>query len=80
MQRLIQEKDKQQHILVCLLLVFMFSYLLQTGLVVFLVLLIGLGKEIWDKYYGTGFCWYDMLANVIGIGLALNIQFLLQRL
>lgn len=31
-------------------------------------MLIGLGKEIWDHYYGSGFCLYDMLANVIGIG------------
>ena len=27
----------------------------------------GLGKEIWDACYGSGFCWYDMLGNAIGI-------------
>jgi len=29
--------------------------------------LIGLLKECWDHYYGSGFCFYDMLANMIGI-------------
>jgi len=29
--------------------------------------LVGLLKECWDHYYGSGFCFYDMLANMIGI-------------
>lgn len=29
--------------------------------------LVGLLKECWDHYYGSGFCLYDMLANMIGI-------------
>jgi uncharacterized protein YfiM (DUF2279 family) len=32
---------------------------------------IGIAKEISDKYYGSGFCWYDMFANSIGIALAI---------
>jgi hypothetical protein len=32
---------------------------------------IGLSKEIWDHYYGSGFCLYDMTANCFGILLAL---------
>jgi uncharacterized protein YfiM (DUF2279 family) len=29
--------------------------------------LIGLAKECWDHYWGSGFCWLDMLANTMGI-------------
>lgn len=38
-----------------------------------LTLLIGLGKEIWDHFYGSGFCWWDMVANCFGIATALII-------
>ena len=30
------------------------------------VFLLGLAKEWWDKYYGSGFCFYDMTGNLIG--------------
>lgn len=38
------------------------------------VLLIGLAKEFWDLRYGSGFCLYDMVGNVIGClgGIALG--------
>lgn len=31
---------------------------------------IGLGKEIWDHFRGTGFCWKDLLADFAGCLLA----------
>jgi len=67
MQERIREEDKQQHFLYSLgiLLLSYCVFSLMFSLVV--TLLIGFGKEIWDHYYGSGFCWWDLLANVLGI-------------
>lgn len=62
----IREKDKIQHIV--------WSFGLLLGALLFMppllafiaVLLIGLAKEFWDLHYGSGFCFYDMVGNVIG--------------
>lgn len=44
------------------------SYVLLPMLYAFIfTFLVGLLKECWDHYYGSGFCLYDMLANMIGI-------------
>lgn len=43
-------------------------------------ILVGLGKEIWDHYYGSGFCLYDMLFNAIGIGAGWGLHVWLARL
>jgi len=77
MYQLIVQRDKQQHIAVCFCLLLVFSYLVPLWLAILLVLLIGLGKELWDKYYGTGFCWYDMQANIVGMCLAIIVKFLI---
>jgi len=49
------------------------------GSIIAIVTAIGLAKELWDRRYGTGFCWYDMLANALGMatGLILLIPFTL---
>ena len=69
-----RQEDKQQHIIVSCML--MLASLLYLGLLqsVMLVFTIGIVKEIWDKSYGSGFCWYDILGNVLGImcGIGLN--------
>jgi hypothetical protein len=62
----LKEKDKIQHIT--------WSFGLLLGALFFMppliafaaVLLIGLAKEFWDLRYGSGFCLYDMVGNVIG--------------
>ena len=62
-----QEYDKKQHF--CYSFVILLSTLLffswETGII--LTAVIGLIKEIWDHYYGSGFCWYDMAANGLGM-------------
>ena len=66
----LREEDKQKHfwysfaILLVSLAVMTFSQALV------LTLLAGIAKEIWDHLYGTGWCWYDMAANLAGMGLA----------
>jgi hypothetical protein len=63
------ERDKQQHLALSYGLVVVFFFI-TTSLPVAAsgALALGLCKEVWDKYYGSGFCWYDMLANALGTG------------
>ncbi|MCL1479712.1 MAG: hypothetical protein MH219_20415 [Marinobacter sp.] len=72
------QRDKQQHFAVCFFLTAGFLMVpFTTGSIVAIVTAIGLAKELWDRRYGTGFCWYDMLANGLGLatGLALLLPF-----
>jgi hypothetical protein len=63
------ERDKQQHLALSYGLVVVFFFI-TTSLPVAAsgALALGLCKEVWDTYYGSGFCWYDMLANALGTG------------
>src|SRR5690554_4395348 len=62
------ERDKQQHFAVCLALLLAFWPLTGSALVASaLTMLVGLGKEIWDGLWGSGFCWLDMTANALGV-------------
>lgn len=71
--QLLQQKDKQQHIIISS--VIMAACLIYLGIAqsVSLTFVIGIGKEIWDECYGTGFCWYDVLGNVMGILVAIAL-------
>lgn len=69
--RCVYQHDRQQHFFVSCLLFFVLYFAFQDYKVVYLVLLVGLVKEIWDHYIGSGFCWWDMLANLIGAILGL---------
>ena len=67
----IKQDDKQKHIYICFLLAIATLPYLGVWFSALLTLSIGLSKECWDKYYGSGFCWYDMLANAAGWLLAI---------
>jgi VanZ family protein len=64
------QTDKYQHILVSFVIMLTCFIFLSITLSLVLTLIVGIAKEVWDKYFGSGFCWYDMLANCIGIALA----------
>jgi len=66
MQPFIKQQDKQKHFAICLLITLVLLPFLGVILSTLITFIIGLSKEIWDKYYGSGFCWYDMLANFMG--------------
>ena len=70
----LHQKDKQQHIVVSFGI--MESNLIFLGLAqsVFLTFAIGIGKEVWDEYYGTGFCWYDIIGKTLGILMAIVLH------
>jgi len=42
-----------------------------------LVFLLGLVKEFWDEYFGSGFCFFDMAGNVVGSLFALGGFFMI---
>ena len=65
-----QQEDKAQHIICAFIVVVMLQPLMSVlwaGLAVFAM---GLVKEAWDGSMGTGFCWYDIAANGVGIAFA----------
>ena len=74
---LLAQHDKQQPV-VCSFVIYLFACALAPASVALaLTLFIGLMKEVWDKYYGTGFCYYDLLSNCIGVGLAMPVGYLI---
>jgi hypothetical protein len=41
------------------------------------VFLIGFAKECWDSRFGSGFCLFDLLANIMGSSLAVILAWAL---
>ena len=60
-------EDKWLHLIYSAAIFSVFSTLFTTVTAIAISFLIGLLKEIWDWRYGTGFCLYDVLANIVGI-------------
>ena len=69
----LHEEDKRKHVAWSFWLLLLAGSFLSPWQAFVLVFLIGLGKECWDRFYGSGFCFYDMIGNMLGIlaGLAL---------
>jgi len=67
----LNKTDKHQHIMASFMIMLTCLFFLTVMPSLVLTFAIGVAKEIWDKYYGSGFCWYDMLANSLGIILAI---------
>ena len=74
---LLAQPDKQQHVACSFVIYLAACVLVPVGVALTLTLLVGLAKEVWDKYYGTGFCYYDLLSNCIGVGLAVSVGYLI---
>lgn len=70
----LNETDKRQHIMVSCVIMLISLLFLAVMSSFILTFAIGMAKEIWDKYYGSGFCWYDILANSLGIVLAIVLD------
>lgn len=63
-----RQLDKQKHFMIsCLLLVAFVALGLDYIRSFAIVFAIGLAKEVWDHFKGSGFCWLDMLANFLGM-------------
>ena len=67
------QQDKILHFLVSFSLVIFLNLLLGLIPSIIISFIIGLLKEIYDKYFGSGFCWKDLLADFIGILIAMGL-------
>lgn len=76
----LREEDKIKHMVWSFYLTLMALALLSPVLAFGTVFLLGLVKEWWDKFYGSGFCFYDMTGNLIGSLAGLLCDFLLRLL
>lgn len=67
--RRLREEDKRLHFVWSFWLTVAGHLVWPPGLAVAVSLLLGVGKELWDERYGSGFCWLDLVANALGIAL-----------
>ncbi len=59
----------------------MTALLLWSPLIAFtVVFLLGVGKECWDEWYGSGFCMFDLAGNCLGSFIALGCGLLTSAL
>ena len=69
----LREEDKIKHMVWSFGMTLMALAVLSPVLAFGAVFLIGLAKECWDHFYGSGFCWFDMMGNLIGSAVALAL-------
>ncbi len=69
-----QQEDKAQHIICAFMVVVMLQPLMPVLWACLVVFAVGLVKEAWDGSMGTGFCWYDIAANTMGVLFALLLM------
>lgn len=63
----LQEEDKIKHMVWSFWLT-VTALVLWSSLTAFLAIFsIGFAKECWDARYGSGFCFFDMAGNMVGI-------------
>lgn len=74
------EHDKRQHFFYSLFLNLAFLLWLDFWPAFLVVMLVGLGKEIYDKFWGSGFCWVDMIANFLGSMVAIPVFMILESI
>ena len=72
--QLLGQRDKQKHFKVCLGLGLVLLPVMGLLNSIILISLIGLTKEAFDHFYGSGFCWYDLQANMAGLFLSILIS------
>ena len=72
--QLLEQRDKQKHFKVCLGLGLVLLPVMGLLNSIILISLIGLTKEAFDHFYGSGFCWYDLQANMAGLFLSILIS------
>ncbi len=74
----LREDDKRKHIVLSFWLTLLALYFVPTLTAFVLVFLVGLAKECWDHFYGSGFCLFDMVGNLLGSTFALLLAFVMQ--
>jgi hypothetical protein len=62
----LREEDKIKHIYWSFFMLLFALLFVSMPQAMGVVMLLGLVKEIWDEYYGSGFCLFDMTGNLMG--------------
>lgn len=62
----LREQDKIKHMTWSFWLTLSTLLLLSAPMAFVAVFFLGLVKECWDHFYGSGFCMFDMTGNLIG--------------
>jgi hypothetical protein len=62
----LREEDKIKHIYWSFFILLFAMLFVSMPKALAVVMLLGLVKEIWDEYYGSGFCLFDMMGNLLG--------------
>jgi len=60
-------QDKLLHFAVCILLMLLAGTVLSLPAAIIVTAAVGVGKEIYDAYYGTGWSNGDLVADAIGV-------------
>lgn len=71
--------DKYLHIIISAIIMVVCSFLLSWAAGLFITMLIGLGKELWDLYRKGNFSTDDLLADLFGIFIGTLIYLLVGR-
>ena len=69
----VREEDKRLHFIWSFWLMVSASLLWPELTALYITLFIGFLKEVWDELYGSGFCFYDLIANLLGCLTALYL-------
>jgi len=72
-------QDGLLHIETSALLVVAISVLLPVWLSIVISFIFGIGKELWDKYYGGVPSWHDVICDIIGLAVGTLITILIVR-
>lgn len=63
------QEDKLYHIVAEFLITIAIGLFTNFLIGIVVALFIGILKEIYDHYFGSGFSWGDIIADLVGIGL-----------
>jgi len=63
----LRQEDKQQHLAISGLIVFFLAVIWSIGIAIAVAGVVGVAKEIWDHFYGSGFSVGDLIADAVGI-------------
>jgi hypothetical protein len=70
----LREEDKIKHMVWSFWLTAATGLIMPLALAVCTVFLIGLLKECWDYRYGSGFCFFDMAGNFMGMAAGMAVM------
>lgn len=71
--------DGALHILCSLIILLVLSAFFPLWASVFLTVVVGIGKEVYDRLWGSGFSWKDLLCDAVGIVIGIIIVLLFKH-